>query len=126
MRWFPLVTDDDGDFPVRVGKTLFYVAVSGTDDPVVQVFSFAVRGVPASNELLAKVNEINGQLRFCRMFYDDSLGRGRVPNRHPGCRGRNRTVRAAIATEFGGHLAFENETNTEEGHGADGHINQYL
>ncbi len=69
-----VVTDDDGDFPVRLDQTLFYVSIVDNDDPVVQVFSFAVREVPASNELMAKVNEINGQIRFCRMFYSDGRG----------------------------------------------------
>ena len=31
-----VITDDDGDLPVRVGKTLFYVSIVGGDDAVVQ------------------------------------------------------------------------------------------
>ncbi len=133
-----VVTDDDGDFPVRVGKTLFYVSIVDDDDPVVQVFSFAVQEVPASNELLAKVNEINSQLRFCRMFYDDgrvvvatdcvglTLDEAEFRTATQAVAGATEHFAPAIAAEFGGHLAFEDETDAEAGHGDDGHIGQYL
>ena len=133
-----VVTDGDGDFPVRVGTTLLYVAIVDNDDPVVQVFSFAVQEVPASNELLAKVNEIKGQLRFCRMFYDDgrvvvatdcvglTLDEPEFRTATQAVLGATERFAPAIATEFGGHLAFDDETDAEVGPVDDGHIGQYL
>lgn len=132
-----VVTDGDGDYPVRVDKTLFYVSIVGEVDPVVQVFSFAVRDVPASNELVAKVNEINGQLYFCRMFYDD--GRVVVATDCVGLTLDEAEFRTAteavadaterfapmIASQFGGHLEFEDETDAATEHGEEG-IGQYL
>ncbi len=133
-----VVTDGDGDFPVRVDKTLFYVSIVDNDDPVVQIFSFAVQAVPSSDELLAKVNEINGQLRFCRMFYDNgrvviatdcvglTLDEAEFRTAIQAVAGATEHFAPAIATEFGGHLAIEDEIDAEAGHDDDGHIGQYL
>ena len=134
-----VVTDEDGDFPVRVGKVLFYVSIEGGDEPVVQIFSIAVRDVALTNEILARVNEINGQLRFCRMFFDDD-GRVVVATECVGLtldeaeyRTATQAVAGAaehfaplIAAEFGGHLTFEDENDTEDQSKDDGHVGLYM
>ncbi len=61
--------DADGDWPVTLGGALFYVRITFPTDPVVQVFSVAVDEVDPSPDLYARLNEINGQLRFARTFY---------------------------------------------------------
>lgn len=133
-----VVADEDGDFPVRVGQVLFYVSIEDGDEPVVQVFSTAVRDVALTNELLAKVNEINGRLRFCRMFFDD--GRVVVASECVGTtldeaeyRTATQAVAGAaehfaplIAAEFGGRLTFEDENGTADPSKDDGHVGLYL
>jgi hypothetical protein len=133
-----VVADEEGDFPVRAGNVLFFVSVEDGDEPVVQVFSIAVREIPLTNELLAKVNEINGQLRFCRMFFDD--GRVVVATECVGLtldEAEYRTATQAVAgaaehfaplivAEFGGHLTFDDEDDTEDQPKDDGHVGQYM
>ena len=64
-----VMADGDGDYPVRSGSTLYYVRLLGEPDPDVQVFAVALADVPASPELLAELNEINGRIRFARIFH---------------------------------------------------------
>lgn len=64
-----VVPDGDGDYPVRLGGALSYVRLTGETDPDVQVFSVALQEVPPSAELLAELNDINGRIRFARIFH---------------------------------------------------------
>jgi len=61
--------DHDGDYPVRFRDALYYVRLIGDVDPVVQVFATAVSEIEQSPGLLEKLNEINSQIRFARVFW---------------------------------------------------------
>lgn len=62
--------DADGDLPVHLHGAQFYVRVVATaPNPWVQVFSVAVADVPASDGLMARLNEINGYIHFARAFH---------------------------------------------------------
>jgi len=64
-----VVADGDGDYPVRFGSARYYVRLLGEPDPDVQVFAVALNEVPATPELLAELNDINGRIRFARIFH---------------------------------------------------------
>lgn len=64
-----LVRDADGDFPIRVGSALMFVQVLDGVPPVVRIFSPILRDVAASPSLLEALNEINGRIRFGRVFW---------------------------------------------------------
>lgn len=64
-----VVRDQDGDYPIRVGSTLIFVRLLEGMPPVVQVFAPVLRDVAASRELLDALNEINGRVRFARVFW---------------------------------------------------------
>jgi hypothetical protein len=64
-----VAADEDGDYPVRFGSARYYVRLVGDQDPDVSVFAVAVHDVPASAELLADLNDLNGKLRFARAFH---------------------------------------------------------
>ncbi len=66
-----IVTDGDGDYPVRHKSALYYVRIDpgSRDDPVVQVFAIAIADVPATPELYERLNAINSRLRFARAFW---------------------------------------------------------
>lgn len=132
------VSDDDGDFPVRVGNALFYVSVIDGDEPTVQVYSIAVREVPETADLLEKMNEINAQLRFCRAFFIDgrvviatdcvclTLDEAEFVAATQAVAGATEHFGPEIVAKFGGHLAFEDEPGDEEKAEDDGHVGQYL
>jgi|GEM_PF-6760539 len=58
--------DPDGDLPVQLGGARFYVRIVGNHDAWVQVFSIALADITATPELLARLNDINSQIRFAR------------------------------------------------------------
>ncbi len=64
-----LTPDADGDYPVRYKSSLYYVRLIGSENPVVQVFATAVSDVPSSPALYERINEINAQIRFARIFW---------------------------------------------------------
>lgn len=64
-----VVPDGDGDYPVLYGNAPYYVRVVGRTDPVVQVFSIALDDVEESPELLSRLNEVNADVSFARLFH---------------------------------------------------------
>lgn len=64
-----LVRDADGDYPIRVGSALMFVQVLDGVPPLLRVFSPILRDVVESRELLDALNEINGRIRFGRVFW---------------------------------------------------------
>ncbi len=64
-----LVRDADGDYPIRVGSALMFVQVLDGVPPVVRIFSPILRDVAASAVLLEALNDINGRIRFGRVFW---------------------------------------------------------
>jgi len=60
---------DDGTIPIRRGSTAVYVRLMDEEPPTLQVFSPLLQGVQKSPELLERLNEINGSVRFARLFW---------------------------------------------------------
>ncbi|HEX5827868.1 MAG TPA: hypothetical protein VFY23_10130 [Candidatus Limnocylindrales bacterium] len=63
-----LVTDDDGDWPIRLGSAMTYVRVVDGLPPALQAFSVLLRGVAVTAELLSELNSINARLRYVRVY----------------------------------------------------------
>ena len=71
-RWLgasEVVRDRDGDYPIRVGSALMFVRLVDGVPPVVRIFSPILHDIAESQALLAALNEINGQIRFGRVFW---------------------------------------------------------
>jgi hypothetical protein len=66
-----LFVEPDGTIPVRTGSTVTYIRLLDADPPTLQVFSPMLTGLSSSPELIARLNELNGQIRFARMFFVD-------------------------------------------------------
>jgi len=64
-----LVRDADGDYPIRVGSVLMFVRLLEGMPPVVQIFAPILRDIAESPVLTAALNEINGRIRFGRVFW---------------------------------------------------------
>lgn len=64
-----LVRDADGDYPIRVGSALMFVQVLDGVPPVVRIFSPILHDIAGSPALLEALNEINGLVRFGRVFW---------------------------------------------------------
>lgn len=127
--------DHDGDYPVRYRNSLYYVRLIGEVDPVVQVFATAVSDIPLSPDLCVRLNEINSDIRFARVFWvaeqvlveADLVGSTLDPEEFDNAC----TAVAAItdrhadllATRYGGATFFEDQKDetqdkaTEPGHG---------
>ena len=69
MTCYRPVPDQDGDLPVRLQDSAFYVRVETGREPYVRVFSVAVADVESAPELLHELNDINRNLRFARIFH---------------------------------------------------------
>ena len=65
-----VITDDDGDIPIRYKSALYYIRVvdADPDEPIVQIFAVAVADIKESDELLKALNDINARLHFARAF----------------------------------------------------------
>jgi hypothetical protein len=61
--------DADGDYPIRYRSALYFVRVVPAWQPVVQVFSIAVDGLPLTDGLARDLNDLNARLHFCRAFW---------------------------------------------------------
>ena len=64
-----LVTDAEGDYPVRAGSAKYYVRLDDEDTSVVRVYAHILVGVPASAQLYETLNAVNGHITFGRMFH---------------------------------------------------------
>src|SRR5689334_12158768 len=65
-----LVTDDEGDYPVRAGSAKYYVSLDGDSDPAtVRVYAQILVGVSATPALYETLNTVNGHITFGRMFH---------------------------------------------------------
>lgn len=60
--------DADGDYPIRVGSAVCYVRLLGGVPPAVGVFSPILREVSVTPELRTALDEINGGIRYGRVF----------------------------------------------------------
>ena len=67
-----LVTDAEGDYPVRAGSAKYYVRLEDEKHPpVVRVYAQILVGVAASPKLYETLNAVNGHIEFARMFHQD-------------------------------------------------------
>ncbi len=65
-----LVTDAEGDYPVRAGSAKYYIRLEADDDPaIVHVYAHILVGVAASEKLYETLNSVNGFIKFGRMFH---------------------------------------------------------
>lgn len=113
-----VLTDHDGDYPVRYRSALYYVRLVGEIDPVVQVFAIAVNDIEPSAGLYERLNEINADIGFARTFWvrgqvlveSDLAGRTVNPEDFDKACHTVATITdrigPLIAEEFGGHTAF--------------------
>jgi|WetSurMetagenome_2_1015567.scaffolds.fasta_scaffold64525_2 hypothetical protein len=62
-----VVSDEDGDIPLRYGNTLIFVRVAA-DAPYVELFSPVARGVEPTLELLKALNDLTGHHRQVGFF----------------------------------------------------------
>jgi len=62
-----LELDKDKDIEVRYGSAVLYVRVH-EKPPYVSIFSPVLRGVPPSEDLVRRLDELNRQVRFARVF----------------------------------------------------------
>lgn len=63
-----LITDDDGEWPVRAGSAIVIVRVVEGLPPALQLYSPVLRGVATTADLFDALNEINGRIRYGRVF----------------------------------------------------------
>lgn len=117
--------DADGDYPVRYKDALYYVRLVGDVDPVVQVFSVAVSGLPATAALLKELNAINTTIKFARIFWvrdqvlveSDLVGEGVEPVDFDNACQAVATITdhfgPVLAEKFGGKTAFADEKTTD-------------
>ncbi len=61
-----IALDPAGNYPVPSGTAMLFVRVLPFEPPVVRVFAEAFRGMAPTPELLAAINELSGELVFCR------------------------------------------------------------
>lgn len=113
--------DPDGDYPVRYKGALYYVRVVGDVNPIVQVFSVAVAGVPATAALLKELNAINSTIKFARVFWvldqvlveTELVGEGVDPVDFDNACQAVATITdhfgPLVAEKFGGKTAFADE-----------------
>lgn len=120
--------DEDGDYPVRYRDALYYVRLVGSVDPVVQVFSVAVEGVPPTPELFEELNTINSTIKFARTFWvreqvlveSEMLGEGVEPVDFDNACRAVATITdhygPLLAEKFGGKTAFADEKTAPTEH----------
>jgi hypothetical protein len=58
--------DPAGNYPVPTGTTMLFVRILPFEPPVVRVFAPVFRGMAPTPGLMAALNELNGELLFCR------------------------------------------------------------
>lgn len=67
-----LAVDHDGDVPIRRGSTMYWVSLFDDEHEAhVRVWSYVVRKVDESPELLSALNEINATVNYARVFWED-------------------------------------------------------
>jgi len=67
-----LVVDGDGDVPIRKGSTMYWVSLFEIEEEAqVRVWSFMARDVPESDGLYRRLNEVNGTIRYGRVYFED-------------------------------------------------------
>ena len=65
-----LVTDDEGDYPVRAGSAKYYVRLDNEAEPTsVRVYAHILVGVTANAKLYETLNAVNSHITFGRMFH---------------------------------------------------------
>lgn len=64
-----LVTDGDGDYPIRYGSAKYFVRLSDEQPPVVRVYSHVLVGVKGTAKLYQALNRINQHISFARVFH---------------------------------------------------------
>jgi Putative bacterial sensory transduction regulator len=66
---YPLVMDDDGDYPFRCGTARCYVSIVCGDPDLIRVWAFAARVPKRSLKVLVELNELNARARSLNVFW---------------------------------------------------------
>ena len=61
-----IALDPSGNYPVPTGTTMLFVRILPFEPPVVRVFAPVFRGMAPTPGLMAALNELNGEMLFCR------------------------------------------------------------
>jgi len=61
--------DPDGDYVLSYGGAMFYARLIGEVHPIVQLFSVVATDVPAIQDLLAFINDVNCRITFVRTLH---------------------------------------------------------
>ena len=64
-----LMSDEEGDWPVRSGSAEYYVRLTDGEPPIVIVYAHILVGVTATPKLYETLNAVNGYITFGRMFH---------------------------------------------------------
>jgi hypothetical protein len=119
--------DADGDYPFRFRSAGYYVRLSNEQSPTVQLFSVVVRDIKRTPKLLARINDINANMAFVRVYWTDqkvvvstelvaeTLDAEELGN---ACNVVGRVADAIgkdLAAEFGGHVLFEDSDDAADG-----------
>ena len=114
-----LVVTDRGEWPVRHGSALYFVRLVDGDPPAVQIYSPMLEGVQQSETVFRRINELNSQIRFARifMFEDkifvstevvaDTLDRGELANAIMAVASISDGLDTQLKDELGGTIAFD-------------------
>jgi len=71
---YPLVVDEDGDYPFRCGTARCYVSVVDGDPALIRVWALAARVPRRSLKLLCELNDINQRAQGVNVYwYGDSV-----------------------------------------------------
>ena len=120
-----LVTDDEGDYPIRSGSAKYYVRLSEGTPSLVRVYAQILVGVYSSPALYDRINRVNAVIQFGRLFHDgetvfaatelvaDTIDPEELAEACHSIAQLADTYDDLFKQEFGGQRQFEDETLDE-------------
>ena len=120
-----LVTDDEGDYPVRSGSAKYYVRLSEGKPSIINVYAQILVGVYSSPALYDRINRVNAVIQFGRLFHDgetvfaatelvaDTMDPEELAEACKSIADLADTYDDLFKQEFGGQRQFEDETAGE-------------
>ena len=117
-----LVTDDEGDYPIRSGSAKYYVRLSEGTPSIVNVYAQILVGVYSSPALYDRINRVNAVIQFGRLFHDgetvfaatelvaDTMDPEELSEACRSIADMADTYDDLFKREFGGQRQFEDET----------------
>ncbi|HEX2030670.1 MAG TPA: YbjN domain-containing protein [Actinomycetota bacterium] len=114
-----LVVTERGEWPVRHGSALYFVRLIDSDPPAVQIYSPMLEAVQQSDAAFRRINELNSEIRFARMFMvddkifvatevvADTLDKGELANAIMAVANIADGLDVQLKGELGGTIAFD-------------------